>query len=113
MARRQVQGVSEARCVINNLHYAEYGSVNYRLFEAAGAGAVVATDDVPQVRRYFEPGSKVITFSSSEDLARTLDALSQDELDAIGRAAQRRVANEHRMELRLQEMLEDCGLEYE
>ena len=101
----------EARCVVNNLHYAEYGSVNYRLFEAAGCGAVVATDDVPQVRRYFEPGQEVITFTSSDDLARQLDELSADELDAIGHAAQRRVIEEHRMEFRLQEMLEDCGFD--
>lgn len=100
----------EARCVVNNLHYAEVGSMNYRLFEAAGAGGVVATDNVPQVKRYLEPGREVITFSSAEDLAKQLDELTLDELNAIANAAQDRIARDHRMEFRLEEMLEDCGL---
>ena len=100
----------DARCVVNNLHYAEYGSVNYRLFEAAGAGAVVATDDVPQVVRYLDPGTEVITFSSAEDLANQLDEMSPEELNRVGQAAQQRVVKDHRMEFRTQEMLEDCGL---
>ena len=60
----------DSRGVLDNLHYAEVGGVNYRLFQATAARGVVLIDNVPQVKRYFDPGSEVITFTSPQDLIR-------------------------------------------
>lgn len=100
----------DARGVLNNLHYAEVGSVNYRLFEAAACRGVVLVDDVPQVSRYFEPGAEVITFRSVTDLVKTLGDLSDADLAAIGGAAHARVTREHLIRHRLEAMLEDLAM---
>lgn len=100
----------DARGVLNNLHYAEVGGVNYRLFQATACRGVVLIDDLPQVRRYFEPGLEVITFTSPEDLVRTMSEITEPELAAIGSAAHSRTVREHLMKHRLQEMLDDLVL---
>lgn len=99
-----------ARAVLNNLHYSEVGSLNYRAFEAAGCGGVVAIDDVPQVKRYFEPGDEVIVFASPRSLVDQLDELTVADLDAVGERAQQRVAREHLIRHRLAEMLDDLRM---
>ena len=96
--------------VLDNLHYAEVGGVNYRLFQATACRGVVLIDDLPQVRRYFEPGSEVITFTSPEDLVRTMTEITDAELTAIGSAAHARTVREHLMRHRVQEMLDDLEL---
>lgn len=100
----------EARGVLNNLHYAEVASVNYRLFEAAGCGGIVLTDDLPQVRRYLVPGEEVVLFTSAADLAGQLDDLSDIDLARIGAAALARVVGEHLVTHRVGEMLADLGM---
>ncbi len=79
----------DARGVLNNLHFAEVESVNYRLFEAAACRGVVLVDDVPQVRRYLQPGVEVVTFASVQDLVGTLQDLSDADLDADRRRGPR------------------------
>ena len=100
----------DARGVLNNLHYAEVGGVNYRLFQATCCRGVALIDDVPQVKRYFEPGSEVITFSSPQDLVRTMEEVTDDELNAIGEAAHARTVRDHLMRHRVQELLDDLTI---
>lgn len=100
----------DARGVLNNLHYAEVGSVNYRLFEAAACRGVAVVDDVPQVRRYFEPGSEVITFGSPRELLSTMKEITDKELASIGDAAHDRTVREHLVTHRISEMLDDLAL---
>ena len=77
----------DARGVLNNLHYAEVGGVNYRLFQATCCRGVVLIDDVPQVTSLLRAGSEVITFTSPQDLVRTMSEITDAELTAIGEAA--------------------------
>lgn len=99
-----------ARAVLDNLHYCEVGSLNYRAFEAAGCGGVVAIDDVPQVKRYFEPGDEVIVFGSPRSLVAQLEEMSTADLDAMADRAQQRVARDHLLRHRLAEMFDDLGV---
>lgn len=101
----------DARGVLDNLHFAEVGGVNYRFFEAAACRGVVLIDDLPQVGRYFEPGSEVITFTSPQDLVHTMKEITDSELAAIGEAAHARTVRHHLMTHRIQEMLNDLALE--
>lgn len=41
---------------------------NMRLYEATGCGALLITDDAPDVRELFEVGSELITYQSKEEL---------------------------------------------
>ena len=100
----------DARGVLNNLHYAEVGGVNYRLFQATGSRGVVLIDDVPQVRRYFEPGSEVLTFGSPQELLGTMKEISDRELTEIGQAAYERTLRDHLMTHRIREMLDDLAM---
>lgn len=58
----------EAVAVINNLHPAEMTSVNCRLFEATGAGAVVLTEERPTLASLFDVGREVLTFDDFDSL---------------------------------------------
>lgn len=98
-----------ARGVLNNLHYAEVDSVNYRLFEAAACGGVVLTDDLSQVRRYFEPGSELLVFKGAGDLIQQMNEVTTQELDALAQAGHRRVLRDHLIQHRLVEMFADLG----
>ena len=100
----------DGRGVLDNLHFAEVESVNYRLFEAAACRGVVLVDDVPQVRRYLQPGVEAVTFASAQDLVGTLQDLSDADLDRIGSAAHDRVEREHLIRHRIEEMLDDLAL---
>ena len=97
----------DARGVLNNLHFAEVESVNYRLFEAAACRGVVLVDEVPQVARFLQPGVEALTFRTAEDLVGVLRELSDHDFDEIGSAAHDRVVRDHQIKHRLDEMLVD------
>jgi spore maturation protein CgeB len=100
-----------AAAVLNNLHPAEMDSVNCRLFEAAGAGAVVLCEDRPVLDELFDRPSELLTFSTVDeliDLAR--HALCHPkELTRLGDAAAARAHSEHTYEVRLSELLAVLG----
>lgn len=100
----------DARGVLDNLHYAEVAGVNYRLFEAAACRGIVLVDDLPQISRYYEPGSEVLTFASPQDLVETMREITDVELTDIGAAAHARTVREHLMRHRAQELLDDLEL---
>ncbi len=98
-----------AGVVLNNLHYAEVQSVNYRLFEAAGCGAVVATNALPHIDKYFSTGEELIGFVDANDLATKLRSLNASDLDEIGSRARARVAADHTLSERLNDLLSDVS----
>lgn len=57
-----------ASAVLNNLHPSELSGMNCRLFEAAGSGAVVLTEDRTSLRELFEPEVEVLTFRTYDQL---------------------------------------------
>jgi len=75
---------------------ARYGfSPATRVFEAAGAGACIVTDEFVGVELFLEPGREVLTARDGAEVAEHVRALTPERAGEIGRAAYRRVLAEH------------------
>jgi spore maturation protein CgeB len=66
-----------------------------RVFEAAGAGACIITDNWTGIDCFFEPDSEILIAESGDEVAQLLQETSPAEAHAIGAAALRRVLAEH------------------
>jgi len=71
-----------------------------RVFEAAGAGACVITDDWPGVDRFFDLGTEILVASSAEGIVRWLRALNSEQARDIGATMWRRALRDHTYTLR-------------
>ena len=98
-----------ARVVLNNLHPAEYGGANCRLFEACGSGALALTEVRPGLRELFDLGQELDTFTSFDELKEKLGWYLADPEGGRNMAdrAAKRAHCEHTYEHRLTEILED------
>jgi spore maturation protein CgeB len=75
---------------------ARYGySPATRVFEAAGAAACLITDAWIGIDFFFEPGEEILVASNGEEVAELVRSLTPERARAIGRAAYRRVLDEH------------------
>jgi spore maturation protein CgeB len=94
--------------VLNNLHQAEVGGVNLRLFEAAGCGAAVLSEFRPAIPALFTEGEEVLTFRDFDELVeQATRLLNEPGLTArLGDAAARRAHREHTIGHRLETILE-------
>ncbi|WP_031554540.1 CgeB family protein [Parvularcula oceani] len=75
-----------------------------RVFEAAGAGACLITDDWEGIDAFLKPGEEVLVARDGQDVAEALGALSPERAEAIGQAALRRVLAEHTYDRRALEV---------
>jgi spore maturation protein CgeB len=66
-----------------------------RVFEAAGAGACLITDDWKGIDQFLAPDQEVLVASSGDDVARHLSKLTRHRARQIGEAARRRVLRQH------------------
>ena len=81
---------------VNRESMARYGfSPPTRVFEAAGAGACLITDEWIGIELFLEPGSEVLVASDGEAVAQHLRSLTPERARAIGTAAYRRILGEH------------------
>ena len=81
---------------INRDSMARYGfSPPTRVFEAAGAGACVITDQWPGIELFFEPGMELVTAGSGAEVAAILAGLTPQQAKRIGNAARERVTAAH------------------
>jgi spore maturation protein CgeB len=81
---------------INRESMARYGfSPPTRVFEAAGAGACLITDEWIGIELFLDPGSEVLVACDGEAVAEHLRSLTGARARAIGTAAHRRIAGEH------------------
>ncbi|GAB4464167.1 MAG: glycosyltransferase [Armatimonadaceae bacterium] len=75
---------------------ARYGfSPATRVFEAAGAGACLITDDWEGIEQFLEPDTEVLVAKNGAEVAAHLEALTPERAQTIGEAARRRVLAEH------------------
>ncbi len=75
---------------------ARYGySPATRVFEAAGAGACLITDEWEGIELFLEPGTEVLVARDGEAVAEHVSALDPDRARRMGRAAYARVLAEH------------------
>jgi spore maturation protein CgeB len=81
---------------VNRESMARYGfSPPTRVFEAAGAGGCLITDEWEGIDQFLEPGTEVLVAADGDAVAGHLEALTAARADAIGRAARRRLLAEH------------------
>ncbi len=66
-----------------------------RVFEAAGAGACLITDDWPGIEMFLAPGREVLVARDGADVAEAVASLSPARARAIGQAALNRMLAEH------------------
>ncbi len=66
-----------------------------RVFEAAGAGACLITDEWEGIESFLAPGQEVLVARDGATVARLLDELEPDRAQAIGSAALERVLAHH------------------
>jgi spore maturation protein CgeB len=75
---------------------ARYGfSPATRVFEAAGAGACLITDEWEGIELFLEPGSEVLVARDGAEVAEHLRSLTPERARAIGEAGMRRVLDQH------------------
>lgn len=96
-----------ARMVLN-INRESMASVGFspptRIFEAAGAGACVVTDDWQGIETFFTPCREILTASSAEDVAHWLRTVTPDEARRIGDAMRARAWRDHAYHLRAKEV---------
>lgn len=66
-----------------------------RIFEAAGAGACLVTDDWPGIEFFLQPGEEILVARDGQDVADYLAAVTPEQARAIGQAALARVLRDH------------------
>jgi spore maturation protein CgeB len=81
-----------------------------RVFEAAGAGACVVTDAWEGIEHFLEPESEVLVAEGGEDVASLLEGLTPKRAREIGRAARKRLLDEHTYEHRAAQVEEVLGV---
>jgi spore maturation protein CgeB len=90
---------------------ARYGfSPATRVFEAAGAGACLITDEWEGIEEFFEPGIEVLVARNGAEVAAALGRLTREDARAIGRAARRRALAEHTYAQRAEQLEAVLGI---
>ncbi len=94
--------------IVFNRHapVAEGFSVNYRMFEAAAAGAVVLTESSPNLESLFVPGIEVMPYSTPQDAVKIMIGLlgKPDMLTNMGAAGRAAVLERHTSRTRVVEL---------
>jgi spore maturation protein CgeB len=81
---------------------------NMRMFEATGMGALLITEDAPNIEKLYKSGEEVITYTSIDDL---IDKIAYyidrpEEQQAIAQAGQARTLKDHSTVQRSKELIE-------
>jgi spore maturation protein CgeB len=84
-------------------------SPSVRLFEAAGSGTAIISDQWAGLEYFFAPQKEILLANSTEDVVYYLQDISEGERQAIGRRAQERVMAEHTAEKRAIQFEEYIG----
>ena len=81
---------------INRDSMARYGfSPPTRIFEAAGAGACVISDQWPGIEQFLEPETEILLAQHADDVVKILGDLGHDKRARVASAARRRILSEH------------------
>ena len=75
-----------------------------RIFEAAGAGACLITDEWEGIEEFLTPGEEVLVARDGAEVAELLAGLDPDRARAIGEAALERVLAEHTYDRRAEQV---------
>jgi spore maturation protein CgeB len=75
-----------------------------RIFEAAGAGACVITDNWTGVEQFFTPGREILIANNAEDVVRHLRETTNESARAIGARMRQHALRSHTYQLRAQQV---------
>ncbi len=105
--------VFNASKIVLNLH--EHSDipykVNMRVFEAAGCGAFLMTDNSYGLNQMFSIQDEIVTYDSSEDLIRKVGYyLNSEQAGLFQEKALSRAYEKHTYQLRLKKLLQHVGL---
>ncbi len=90
---------------VNRDSMARFGfSPPTRVFEAAGAGACLITDDWEGIEMFLEPSKEVLIAQNGQEVADHVRRLAVDDASEIGRAARTRVLSQHTYRHRAEEL---------
>jgi spore maturation protein CgeB len=70
------------------------------VFEAAGAGACLITDEWRGIDEFFKPGEEILVASSAEEIVRHMRTTPEDQARRIGMAMRQRALRDHTYRLR-------------
>jgi len=90
--------LARSRIAVNrHVDAAEGYSNNMRLFEATGVGALLCTEESPNLGELFAPGEEVVAYSSLDDLADKISYYLEHDAERvkIARAGQERTLGAH------------------
>jgi spore maturation protein CgeB len=81
---------------------------NMRMFEVTGMGALLITEETPNINQLYKPGTEVITYKNTQDLIDIVNyyMINTKEREAIARAGQKKTLENHNSQVRSQELLE-------
>lgn len=75
-----------------------------RVFEAAGAGACLISDEWAGIEEFLAPGEEILVARDGGEVARLLSELEPERATAIGEAARERVLAEHTYDRRAEQV---------
>jgi spore maturation protein CgeB len=80
---------------------------NMRMFEATGMGALLITEDAPNIKELYEPGVEVVTYKGTENLVELINYYIDrpDEREAIATAGQKKTLTTHSTAQRSHELI--------
>ena len=98
---------SKSKVVLNrHIDMAQGFAVNFRMFEATAAGAVLLTEAAPNLGQLFEPNKEVLSYSNPqeaiEQISQALNSPARSEQIAI--AGRARLKSEHVLSVRVGEL---------
>ncbi|MDB5319210.1 MAG: glycosyltransferase family 1 protein [Phycisphaerales bacterium] len=100
--------LARSRIVINHHGNVPPYANNLRLFESTGSGAMLLTDDKPNLKELFKLGAEIVAYGNADEC---LDQVQyylahEEERSQIARAGQARTLAEHTFENRMAELIE-------
>ena len=109
LPNRQVRKAYSSAAIVLNDHWddmREHGFVSNRVYDALACGALVISDDLPELRENF--GDAVVTYDSPEELDGLVEhyLASPREREERGRRGRELVLEQHTFEHRIGELLE-------
>jgi spore maturation protein CgeB len=100
---------SSARMVLN-INRESMAGVGFspptRVFEAAGAGACLITDEWKGIEEFFVPGREILIAANAEDVVRHLNEITPAQAHEIGENMRQKAIHEHTYRLRAEQLVE-------
>ncbi len=105
--RRMYEIFAQAKIVVNrHIDVAENFANNMRMFEATGMGALLLTEDRPNMSEFFQVGKEMTTYKNTNDLIAKIKYYlkHESEREKIAKAGQLRTLRDHTYQVRMREL---------